>query len=81
MGHCQVKPVETKVEAISDFPVLSGKRQLMHFISLAGYLRNFCNNFSIIASLLGKRVKFIRTDNCQKFFKRLRPYLKLLQFS
>ena len=47
--HCQVKPVETKVEDISDFPVLSGKRQLMHFLSLAGYLRHFFYNFSIIA--------------------------------
>ena len=29
VGQGQVKPVEAKVEAISDFPVPSGKRQLM----------------------------------------------------
>ena len=63
VGQGQVKPVEAKVEAISDFPVPSGKRQLMHFLGMAGYYRTLCNNFSIIAeplaNLLGKRVKFI----------------------
>ena len=60
MGQGQVKPVEAKVEAISDFSVPTGKRQLMHFLSMAGYYRKFCNNFSVIAdpltNLLGKRV-------------------------
>ena len=72
VGLDQVKSVEAKVEAISDFPVPSGKRQLMRFFGMAGYYRKFCNNFSIIAesltNLLGKRVKFIWTDHCQKSF-------------
>ena len=75
-----VKPVEAKVEAISDFPVPSGKRQLMRFLGMAGYYRKFCNNFSVIAepltNLLGKRVKFIWTDNCQKSFDKLKAILK-----
>ena len=62
MGQGQVIPVEAKVEAISDFPVPSGKRQLMHYLFMAGYYRKFYNNFSIIAepstNLLGKRAKF-----------------------
>ena len=49
LGHIvaqgQVKPVEAKVEAISDFPIPSGKRQLMRFLGMAGYYRKFCNNF------------------------------------
>ena len=80
MGQGQVKPVESKAEAISDFPVPSGKRQLMHFLGMAGYYRKFCNNFSVIAepltNLLGKRVKFIWTDNCQKSFEKLKAILK-----
>ena len=44
MGQGQVKPVEAKVEAISDFPVPSGKRQLMHYLVMAGYYRKFYNN-------------------------------------
>ena len=80
MGQGQVKPVEAKVEAISDFPVPSGKRQLMRFLGMAGYYRIFCNNFSVVAepltNLLGKRVKFIWTDNCQKSFEKLKGILK-----
>ena len=49
MGQGQVKPVEAKVEAISDFPIPSGKRQLMCFLGMAGYYKKFCNNFSVIA--------------------------------
>ena len=45
VGQGQVRPVEAKVEAISDFPVPTGKRQLMRFLGMAGYYRKFCNNF------------------------------------
>ena len=80
VGQGKVKPVEAKVEAISDFPVPSGKRQLKRFLGMAGYYRKFCNNFSVIAepltNLLGKRVKFIWTDNCQKSFDKLKAILK-----
>ena len=85
VGQGRVKPVEAKVEAIADFPVPSGKRQLMRFLGMAGYYRKFCNNFSVIAepltNLLGKRVKFVWTDNCQKSFEKLKAILKVLQFS
>ena len=80
VGQGLVKPVEAKVEVISDFPVPSGKRQLMRFLGMAGYYRKFCNNFSVIAepltNLLGKRVKYIWTDNCQKSFEKLKAILK-----
>ena len=46
MGKGQVKHVEAKVEAIADFPVPSGKRQLMHFLRMAGITGN-----SVITSL------------------------------
>ena len=52
----------------------------MHFLGMAGYYRKFCNNFSVIAepltNLLGKSVKFILTDNCQKSFEKLKAILK-----
>ena len=66
--------------AVSDIPVPSGKRQLMRFLGKAGYYRKFCYNFSVIAeplaNLLGKRVKFIWTDNCQKSFEKLKAIRK-----
>ena len=80
MGQVQVKPVEAKGEAILDFPVPTGKRQLMRFLVMAGYYRKFCNNFSVIAepltNLLGKWVKYVWTDNCQKSFDKLKAIHK-----
>ena len=42
VGQGQVKPLETKVNAISEFPVPKCKRQLMRFLGMAGYCRKFC---------------------------------------
>ena len=36
VGQGQIRPVEAKVEAISDFAVATGKRQLMSFLGMAG---------------------------------------------
>ena len=52
VGQGQVKPIEAKVEGISDFPVPTCKRQLMMFLGKAGYYRKFCNNFTVIAKPL-----------------------------
>ena len=80
------KPVETNVETISDFPVHTGKRKLMRFLGMTGYYRKFCNIFSFIAepltNLLGKRVKYVWTDDCQKkSFVKLKAIPKMLHFS
>ena len=52
----------------------------MRFLGMAGYNRKLCNNFFVkaepLTNLLGKRVKFIRTDNCQKSFEKLKAILK-----
>ena len=80
VGQSQVRPVEAKVEAISDFPVPTGKRQLMRFLGMAGYYRKFCNNFSVIAepltNLLGKKVRYVWSEACQKSFDQLKAILK-----
>ena len=80
MGHGQVKPVEAKVEAISDFPVPTCKRQMMRFLGMAGYYRKLCNNFSVIAepltNLLSKRMRFKWTSDCQNAFDKLKPILR-----
>ena len=60
VGHGQVKPLDAKVEAISDFPVPTCKRKTTD--GMAGYYRKFYNNFSVIAepltNLLSKRMRF-----------------------
>ena len=78
VGQGQVKPVEDKAKAISDFPVPTCKRQLMRFLGMAGCYRKFCDNFSVIAepltNLLSKRTKSIY--DCQKAFDILKAILK-----
>ena len=80
VGQGQVKPLEAKVNAISEFPVPKCKRQLMRFLGMAGYYRKFCKNFSSIAepltNLLKKSTKFKWNDKCQDAFDRLKAILK-----
>ena len=77
VGHGQVKPIEAKVE---DFPVPTCIRQLMMFLGMAGYYRNFCNNFSVIAepltNLLSIRMKFKWTSDYQNAFDKLKATLR-----
>ena len=73
VGQGQVKPLEAKVNAISEFPVPKCKRQLMRFLGMAGYFRKFCKNFSGIAEPL---TKFKWNDKCQDSFDRLKAILK-----
>ena len=79
VGQGQVKSVEAKVEAISDFHVHTYKRQLMRFLGMAGYHRKFCNNFYVIAepltNLLGIRTKYVWNNDCQKSFNKLQAIL------
>ena len=52
MGQGQVKPVEAKVKAFSDFSVPICKRQLMRLLHMDGYYRKFCNIFSVMSEPL-----------------------------
>ena len=52
VGQGQVKPVEAKISAISDFPAPTNKRQLMRFLCVDEYYRKFCPNFSAITESL-----------------------------
>ncbi len=48
-----MRPVDAKVFTIAKFPVPITKRELRHFLALAGYYRGFCCNFaSIVATLI-----------------------------
>ena len=81
VGQGQVKHVEAKVGAISDVPMPSGKRQLMRFLSMAGYYRKFCNNFSIIAEPLPNSLAKASRLFGLIIVRSLLKSLKVLQFS
>ena len=80
VGQGQVKPVEAKIQSISDFPVPTNKKQLMRFLGMAGYYRKFCDNFSTITApltnLLKKKSKFAWSEDCQGAFDRLKFVLR-----
>ena len=82
VGQGQVKPLEAKVNAISEFPVPKCKRHLVRFLGMAGFYRKFCKNFSGIAeplpltNLLKKSTKFKWNYKCQDAFDCLKAILK-----
>ena len=80
VGQGQIKPFDSKVCAIDDFPRPENKKQLMRFLGMAGYYRKFCPNFSTISEpltqLLKKTRKFVWSDDCEKSFVKLKAILK-----
>ena len=68
-GQGQVKPVTAKVDAIINYPLPNNKREVMRFLGMSGYYRNFCKIFSGVCEpltrLLGKDKEFVWNLECQ----------------
>ena len=79
VGFGTVRPIDLKVQAISEFPVPQNKKDVMRFLGVVGYYRRFCQNFSIIANpmtnLLCKKNSFRWDGDCQKAFDKLKAIL------
>ena len=62
VGQREVKLIDAKMKAISQFPFPKNKKELMRFRGMAGYYCCFCKNFSTIVepltNLLHKRREF-----------------------
>ena len=51
MGKGEVKPIDAKVEAISQFPIPKNKKELMQFLGMAGgYYRCFVRTLQLSLS-------------------------------
>ncbi len=74
VGQGQVRPIEEKVRAITEFPVPTTRRELRRFLGMTGYYRTFCRNFSEVVhpltNLTGPKVPFLWTPECQRAFSR-----------
>ncbi len=72
VGQGQVRPVEAKVTAVTEFPIPATRKELRRFLGMAGYYRNFCKNFSTVVnpltSLLSPLYPFEWNDTCQHAF-------------
>ena len=78
VGQGMVTPITTKVEAIANFTIPTSKKELMRYLSMTGYYRRFCKNFSVIVEpltrLLQKRHVFLWSPECQEAFTKGHPY-------
>lgn len=74
-----IKPDETKLECVKNFPVPKTQKQVMSFLGLANYYRKFIKGFSKIAQpinrLLKKNIKFDWSTECQEAFDEIKNYL------
>ncbi len=73
VGNGQVKPVEEKVAAITNFPVPITRRELRRFLGMIGYYRSFCKNFATVVTpltdLLSPKKTFVWSEECQVAFE------------
>ncbi len=79
VGQGQVRPVELKVQAITNFAVPLTKRELRRFLGMSGYYRGFCKNFSDVVlpltNLLRVSQSFEWTEECQTAFDSVKSIL------
>ncbi|KAI2647622.1 Retrovirus-related Pol polyprotein from transposon 17.6 [Labeo rohita] len=72
VGQGQVKPVNAKITAITEFPRPSNRRELRRFLGMIGYYRGFCRNFATLVvpltDLLRPSRKFVWSLECEHAF-------------
>ena len=80
LGHIvepgKIKPSQTKIKAVTEFPVPTNVKQLQQYNGLVNYYRKFVEGFSKIAAplyrLTRKDEPFIWTEDCQLAFENLK---------
>ena len=79
VGKGGIKPVQAKVEAITNFPMPTIKNQLMRFLGMVGFYRKVCKNFAVVAEpltkLLQKKNSFTWKDDQQQAFCKVKMLL------
>ncbi len=79
VGQGEVRTIQEKVKAIQDFPVPNTKKELLSFLGMAGYYREFCPNFASVSApltdLLKADVKYVWSSICQQAFSQLKDLL------
>ena len=84
VGQGQVRPLDTKIQTITKFPIPTSRKELARFLGMAGYYRNFCSHFSEIAApltnLLSKMIKLSGQMIVNWLLTKLSCYSKNPQF-
>ena len=76
VGQGQVRKVRAKVLAIDQFAPPTTKKELMRFLGMVGYYREFCQNFSTVVApltnMLSLKVKFDWSSESQHVFEQVK---------
>lgn len=79
VGQGHVRPLQAKVEAVSNYPPQITKKEQIKFLGLVGYYSCFCRNFSTVVApltdLLKAKTKIIWSILCQQAFKNVKAIL------
>ena len=81
VGNGQVKPEESKVEDLRNFPLPKTKRKVRAFSGLSGYYRKFIPHYATVAALLtdltrrNSPTRVVWTAECQIAFDSLKESL------
>ena len=77
VGNGEVRPEETKLQAVSDFPTPTTKKRVRAFLGLTGYYRKFIPDYAKIAAPLTDLTKKNAptrkwTEECETALKTLK---------
>ncbi|CAG8608012.1 7341_t:CDS:1 [Paraglomus occultum] len=79
LGHVISKeglaPDDRKIEAIAEYPALTNVKEIQSFMGMAGFYRQFIQDFSEITELLKKGTLFKWSKECQDAFETLKTCL------
>ena len=79
IGNDEVKPLKSKVEAITKYPVPQNYKELSRFLGMAGYYRNLMPDYGKITSVLNslgkKNKKFVWDIECSEAFEKVKLLL------
>lgn len=79
VGQGKVRPIDAKIQTISNIPVPNTCKSLRRFLGMAGDYRKFYRNFSSIVhpltNLLSPKNEFVWTPDCQCAFETIKSLL------
>jgi transposase InsO family protein len=79
IGNNEVRPPSSKVKAVLEFPRPGNIKEMQRFLGLANYLREYVNNFSMMAApltqLLRKDTPYVWTEAKEESFQAIKEAL------
>ena len=79
VGGGMLTPIDSKVEAILNYPAPTTRREVQRYLGMIGYYRRFIKDFSQLAApltdLTSSKKTFHWTEDCQEAFETLKRFL------